>query len=222
MSRRTIFSSIIGAGFLAMMLSVPVGAYDKLTYMTFTGAVQVPGVTLDAGTYQFRIANDTTSRNILQVLSQDGRMVYAMFHTHPDIRMRLTENSVVTFKETPAGMPQAVESLFYGGEYRGYEFVYPKAEPMEAVKIAAQPEITYTPIPVAAVPEAIPEPAPVAEAEPEPAPWPLESEPVTAEPVAVPAAELPKTGSPLPLMALGGLGSLLLGAGARRLRRRLN
>ena len=43
-----------------------------------------------------------------------------------------------------------------------------------------------------------------------------------AEPAVAPAAELPQTASPLPLFAFGGFASLLLGLGAGLLRRRLN
>jgi hypothetical protein len=103
---------------------------DKLTYLTFSKPVQVPGATLDAGTYRFRLTNPETSRNVLQVLSRDGYTVYAMFHTIPDRRSTMTSESTVTFRETPAGIPPAVKSLFYGGELRGYEFVYPKGSLM--------------------------------------------------------------------------------------------
>lgn len=93
------------------------------------------GVTLNAGTYRFRLTNPDTSRNVLQVLSSDGATVYAMFHTIPDSRTSVTEDPFVTFRETPAGVPPAVKSLFYGGEYNGYEFVYPKGICTGALKV---------------------------------------------------------------------------------------
>jgi hypothetical protein len=100
--------------------------YDKLTYLTFSGPVQIPGVTLGAGTYRLRLANPETSRNVLQVLSNDGTIVYAMFHTTPDSRMTVTEESMVTFRETPAGVAPAARSLFYGGEHRGVRVRVPE------------------------------------------------------------------------------------------------
>ena len=216
MPRLSVFASVLVAAFIATMTSAPARAYpftyDKLTYLTFNGPVQIPGVTLDAGTYRFRLANPSTGRNVLQVLSNDGATVYSMFHTIPDSRMEVTEESIVTFKETPTDVPPAVHSLFYGGEHRGYEFVYPKGGPNMVAMMAPQPAITYTPI------EA---PAPEAVADFEP------TEPVTepaAEPVVEPAAPaveptLPKTASPLPLVAFGGLMSLVLGLGAGVARR---
>jgi hypothetical protein len=186
--------------------------YDKLAYLTFNAPVQIPGATLNAGTYRFRLANPDTSRNVLQVLSSDGATVYAMFHTIPDSRTSVSEDPIVTFRETPAGVPPAVKSLFYGGEYNGYEFVYPRGWPIMIARMPPQPPVTYTPYP--AVPEPIePEVAPVAELQPvvEPAIEPLPP----PEPV-----ELPRTASPLPLVAAGGLTSLVVGLGLGLLRRR--
>lgn len=191
--------------------------YDKTAYLTFSAPVQIPGVTLDAGTYWFRLTNPETSRNVLQVLSNDGSTVYAMFHTIPDSRTTLTEEAIVTFRETPEGVPPAVKSLFYGAEYRGYEFVYPKGGPNMIAEFVPQPEITYSKIAAAAVPEpverAVPVPEPVVELVPEP----------VEEPVQTPeAVELPRTASPLPFLAVGGLTSLLAGLGFGLLRRRGN
>lgn len=181
--------------------------YDKLAYLTFSGPVQIPGATLSAGTYRFRLTNPETSRNVLQVLSHDGAIVYSMFHTIPDRRASVTEDPIVTFRETPAGVPPAVRSLFYGGEHRGYEFVYPKGGPIMIAEVAPQPEITYTPYPAAPAPE----PAePEAELVMEPAVEALPQE----------AVELPRTASPLPWMWAGGVASILAGLGLGLVRRR--
>jgi hypothetical protein len=187
--------------------------YDKLAYLTFNAPVQVPGARLNAGTYRFHLTNADTSRNVLQVLSNDGAIVYAMFNTRPDSRTKLTPDAHVTFLETPAGVPPAVRSLFYGHEYGGYEFVYSKGWPNMIPDVVPQPEITYTvePMPVIEPPyeplafEPVAEPAvePVGEPVPEPAP-----------------AELPRTATPLPMVAVGGLASLLAGLGLGLLRRR--
>ena len=120
--------------------------YDKLAYLTFSGSVQVPGVTLTAGTYRFRLTNPDTSRNVLQVLSHDGSTVHAMFQAIPDSRSRRTADPVVSLRETAEGVPPAVKSLFYGGEYRGYEFVYPEGGPNMVAPFVPQPPITYTPL----------------------------------------------------------------------------
>ena len=187
--------------------------YDKLAYLTFNAPVQVPGARLSAGTYRFHLTNPGTSRNVLQVLSNDGAIVYAMFNTIPDSRTKLTPDADVTFLETPAGVPPAVRSLFYGHEYGGYEFVYPKGGPNMVPEAGPQPEITYAGQPI---PDNEPPYEPLA---PEPV-LKLAVEPV-GEPASEPApAELPRTATPLPVIAVGGLASLLVGLGLGLLRRR--
>jgi len=217
---RLFVSGVVVTALVAVMAPAPASGvtHDKLAYLTFSAPVQIPGVTLSAGTYRFHLTNPETSRNVLQVLSNDGSIVYAMFHTMFDSRTSLTEDPFVTFRETPAGVPVAVRSLFYGGEHRGYEFVYPKGGPIMIAEVVPQPEITYTPYPATPAPEPVIEPEaapvepiaePVAEAVPEAEPLP-QPEPV----------ELPRTASPLPLVATGGLASLLVGLGLSLLRRR--
>jgi hypothetical protein len=216
---RLFVSGTVIAAFVALMTPTPASGvtFDKLAYLTFNAPVQIPGATLSAGTYRFHLTNPDTSRNVLQVLSNDGAIVYAMFHTIPDARTSLTEVPVVTFRETPAGVPPAVRTLFYGGEYSGYEFVYPKGGPNMIPEIVPQPEITYAETP-----------APIWEPVIEPAIEPVAPEPVAPEPVVELApefpepvpAELPRTATPLPLVALGGLTSLLAGLGFGLLRRR--
>jgi hypothetical protein len=103
-----------------------IGPFDKLVYLTFSAPVQVPGATLNAGRYRFRLTNAVTSRNVMQVLSNDETTVYAMFNTIQDHREWVTVDPIVTFRETPAGEPPAIKSLFYGDTHNGYEFVYPK------------------------------------------------------------------------------------------------
>jgi len=209
-----LFASAAMVAVLALTTPAPASGatYDKLAYLTFTSQVQIPGVTLSAGTYRFHLANPETSRNVVQVLSNDGTIVYAMFHTIPDSRTALSDEAMVTFRETPAGVPPAVRSLFYGGEYRGYEFVYPKGGPNMIPEEFPQPEITYT---FAAEP--VIEPA-IEFVEPEPPPEPVVEQ--APEPLPGPEPELPRTASPLPLLAVGGLGSLLAGLGLGLRRRR--
>jgi hypothetical protein len=216
MSRFLTFAGLLVATLVLSMAPTPVGAYtyDKLTYLTFSGPVQIPGVTLDTGTYRFRMANPSSGRNVIQVLSHDGTIVHAMFHTMADSRTSVTEEPTVTFRETPVGVAPALKSLFWGGEHAGYEFVYPKGGPDMTVRMPVQPEITYTAMPAVAVAEAVPEEVP------EIAPTtPDELGPIE-EPVAAP--ELPSTASPVPLVGVSGLGALVLALGVGLLRRRFN
>lgn len=225
MSRRIVFLSVIAAVLVALgglMTPTPVRAhtYDKLAYLTFGAPVQVPGATLGAGTYRFRLVNPDSGHRVFQVLSHDGRIVHAMFFTNPDSRMNVTDNPTVTFRETAAGVPPAIRSLFYGGERSGYEFVYAGRPPSMIAPTWPQPPITYTANWSAETSEVTAPELVVSEAETflEPSAEPA------AEPVTVPtpvATELPKTASLLPLVAIGGFTSLFLGLGMGLIRRHL-
>jgi hypothetical protein len=218
----TITRVVLPASLILSMASTPARAYtyDKLTYLTFSVPVQIPSVTLKAGTYRFRLADPASSRQVIQVLSNDASIVYAMFLTMPDSRTTITEESMVTFRETPAGVAPAIKSLFYGGESHGYEFVYPRSGPDMTVKVPVQPEITYTAMPVVKIPaQAMGSAPPVALAPPLSPVLGLslpEYSPVPAAP------ELPRTASPLPLIGLSGLCALILGLGTGMLRRYLD
>src|SRR5947209_5906923 len=79
--------------------ALPVPA-DRATYLTFSAPVSLPRVSLPAGTYLFRFADPMESDSILEVLSQDGKTVYAMMNTIPVTRGESKEETAVTFKET--------------------------------------------------------------------------------------------------------------------------
>lgn len=211
-------SLAVMAALIAVMTPAPVNGattYDKLAFLSFNGPVQIPGATLSAGTYRFRLTNPDTSRNVLQVLSNDGAIVYGMFNTIPDTRASLTNEATMTFWETPVGVPPAMRSLFYGGEYRGYEVLYPEGGPNMIAPDVSQPEITFTTTPAPALqPEPVIEPA----YEPLPPAAPAFDPQPVVKPAGEPAQTLPRTASPLPFFAAGGLVSLLAGLALRRRR----
>lgn len=108
--------------------------WNKRTFLTFSGPVQVPGVTLPAGTYTFEIANPDTTRHVIRVSSQDGTKTYGMFMTIPNDRMEPPDDNVVMFAERPAGIPQAIQVWYYPGDRVGEEFVYPKDQAARIAK----------------------------------------------------------------------------------------
>src|SRR5580765_6705209 len=76
---------------------------NKRTLFTFSGAVDMPGVALPAGQYEFTIANPDTSRNVIQVRSRDGKKSYGMFLTHSAERATAANDAQVRFMEASAG-----------------------------------------------------------------------------------------------------------------------
>jgi len=202
---------------------------DKRTYFTFNQPVALPGMTLPAGTYMFRIANPDTSRNVIQVANKQGTESFALLHTVQATRPDAPKDSEIRFRETAAGSPPAVGTYWYMGERTGYEFIYSKAE-LEALNRIAQPaaEVSFTETessvnvpPLAESSDVVNgEGLPDAEsqiAQAEQAPAPAQSEPVGPRPEASTRDRLPQTASPLALLLLGGIATA--GFGVKLLRK---
>jgi hypothetical protein len=135
-----------GAALLAVGLAPSAQADDftKLTLLTFSGPVEVPGMTLPAGTYRFQLADPTTGRRVVKVSDKDGTKTYGMFISRPNQRMTPSNRPVVMFKETAAGAPPAVQVWFYPGETYGYEFAYPHDQALRIAKANHQPVLAYS------------------------------------------------------------------------------
>jgi len=103
---------------------------DRLTYVTFSGPVSIPGKTLPAGTYTFRLADSPSDRHIVQVFDKDQTKLFATLLAVPADRVEAEGDPVITFKETPSDRPPAVHYWYYSGERSGNEFVYPRNQAM--------------------------------------------------------------------------------------------
>src|SRR5262245_42528380 len=127
----------------AMMLciapSLRADEYNKLTYLTFSGPVQVPGAVLPAGTYTFKLADPDGGRRVIQIWDKDAKQLITTLLTIPDQMMEAKDEPVVLFSERPAGEPQAVKAWFYPSERAGYEFVYPKNQAMKIAQANHSP-----------------------------------------------------------------------------------
>jgi hypothetical protein len=199
--------------------------WNKKTVMTFAQPVEIPGQVLPAGTYTFKLADSLSDRHIVQVFNADGTQIIATVLAINNYRLKSTGDTVLKFAERSGDSPEALKAWFFPGDNFGQEFVYPKQravqlavasnEPVPAIAIEttdlkAAPIVAVTPeqkeVPVAQVIETAP---PVAEVK-TPAP----------APVVAPVAEtkqLPKTASPVPLIALLGLASLGIAFTLKRL-----
>ena len=104
---------------------------DKRTFFTFSGPIALPGATLPAGRYIFRIVDTTSSRKVIQVLSDDGKKPFVMANTIPDQRRDAPKDATVAFYETSRGTPAALKTWWYPGETTGYQFIYPRAQAKE-------------------------------------------------------------------------------------------
>ncbi len=216
--------AVLCMGVLFAVLPAAADSWDKKTTVTFSGPVALPGMTLPAGTYVFKLMNSASDRHIVQVFNEDQDHLYTTILAIPNYRLTPTDQTVLNFNEAAPGKPVAVRAWFYPGDNFGQEFVYPKEE---ATELAV---VTHEPVPEAAIkPAETPQELlkePVKEITPEkqeveiaqaPAPAP---EPVAEAPAPAPAPELPKTASPVPLAGLLGLASLGLSGLLKAVNRR--
>ena len=98
---------------------------SERTFLTFSGAVEMPGVTLQPGTYVFKLA-DTPTRNVVQVWDRDEKNMIGHWLFAQAERPQVSGETVVMFKETREGTTPAVQYWYFPGERIGKEFVYPK------------------------------------------------------------------------------------------------
>jgi len=218
---------------VAFSTSAKADETNRKTVITFSGPVEIPGVHLQgygilpAGTYVFKILDSQSDRHIVQIFSKDELTVYATILAIPNYRLKATDKTVITFRERPAGQPEALRAWFYPGRTWGEEFVYPKARALVLAKESNTP-VLFTPAEIAPeVTVAIKTPAepvvialvqaPVMAIQPSGQEIEI-AQVVTAPPVVLAQnepASLPATGSSLPLMALLGMlalaGALSLG-----------
>jgi hypothetical protein len=108
--------------------------WNKKTFLTFSGPVQVPGVTLPAGTYTFKLADLSGNRHVVQVFDKAEKKIFATILAIPNQRLDPSDKPVVLFSERPVGSPQAVKVWYYPGETIGNEFVYPRTQAMAIAK----------------------------------------------------------------------------------------
>ena len=99
---------------------------DKRVIFHFSAPVTLPGVTLPAGSYLFRVP--TPNRNIIQVLSPDATKIYGTFFAIAAHSRAVPEKPEVRFMETSTKMPHAIRTWWYPADSTGFEFIYPKQQ----------------------------------------------------------------------------------------------
>jgi LPXTG-motif cell wall-anchored protein len=193
--------------------------WNQRTVMTFSDDVQVPGATLPAGTYVFRLRDSQSDRCTVQILNERENHMYATVLAIPDYHDTAPDKTLVSFYEAPAGQPMPIKAWFYPGDKYGREFVYRKHEaaliaaaakqtvPSEETygtvasseTQAAQPAVAEQPAPEQATPAPV-TPAPVSQeqattevTEPQPAPVTQSAEVTTDSTVTTEPAPQPNT-----------------------------
>ena len=144
MTRGRLIRTLCGVA-VSVVLTAAIAAgqtFDKRTIFTFSQPIALPGVTLPAGEYVFRLVDTTTSRMAIQVLSKDETKAYALLLSIPEIRRDASGKPEVRFMETAKGHPNAVKTWWYPQETTGYEFIYPKSQARALAKEVSEPILT--------------------------------------------------------------------------------
>lgn len=108
--------------------------WNQKTVFTFSGPVEIPGQTLPAGTYVFKLANSHSSRHIVQVFNKEEDRIFGTFLAIPHYQHRPSDKPIIKFDERAAGSPQAIKAWVFPGHNYGHEFVYPKNEALALAK----------------------------------------------------------------------------------------
>jgi hypothetical protein len=173
----------------------------------------------------FKLLDSLSNRNIVQVFNADETKIFTTILAIPNYRLEPSEETILRFDERPRERPEALRAWFYPGDNFGQEFVYPKSRALQLAEITHQPVLSTKEKPIetpeelkqAEVIEITPKVAPVQEVETKPTVGEADRTTIPEldgpRILEAPVEELPKTASPLPLMALAGLLSL----GAARL-----
>jgi hypothetical protein len=193
--------------------------FNRTTKVTFSAPVELPTMTLPAGTYTFRLTDSTSDRHVVQVFDADGTKLVTMLHAIPAKRLETSEETVITFRETPALATPPIRFWYYPNDQMGQEFAYPRERAQAIANAIGEPVLAIDDDEIVRV-----EPAPAAAPVVEPAPVTVPDTPVAppdttvAQPEPTPMApeRLPQTAGELPLVGLIGLlalgGALLMRA----------
>jgi hypothetical protein len=127
---------------LCFALAVPAlqaSVWNQKTVFTFNEPVEVPGRVLAPGTYVFKLADNESDRNVVQVYSNNQKHLLGTFLAIPDYRLKTPGKPIINFSERAAGSPEAVRAWFYPGDNYGHEFVYPRTEATKLAKVNNEP-----------------------------------------------------------------------------------
>ena len=205
--------------------------YERVTKLTFSAPVELPGMILPAGTYTFRLVDSDSTRHVVNVYDADDEKHIHTVFAMPARRVDISDETVITFKETALAAPLPIRYWYYPADHMGQEFAYDRGRALEIAAATGESVLaidgeeitrveapavvtTTTPVPVVVeTPEVEVEVEPVQPVVIEPEVEVQPVQPVVIEPVQpvqpmMPVAtsgELPDTASPLPLVGLVGL-----------------
>jgi hypothetical protein len=128
MFNRKMLHALAGIVLLGVLATSSTGAFGnakRTTYFTFNKAVQLPGVSLSAGTYIFELADPNQSLDIVRVMSRDRSAVYLTAFTRIVERpMNKKMDAAIVLGESSPHNPPQIKAWYPYGERRGRQFIY--------------------------------------------------------------------------------------------------
>lgn len=110
--------AILGSG------AIFAGDYNEKTIVSFAAPVEIPGHSLPAGTYVFKILDTSTENNVMQVFDSTESHLIATFLAIPDYALGVSEKTVIMFEERPSDTPEAARAVFCKGDHYVRQLVY--------------------------------------------------------------------------------------------------
>ena len=111
-------------------------AQDRATTVEFKSATRLPGITLQPGTYVFRLGPPATKQNVVEVYSADGTKKIATLLTVDYATPPAADATTVIFEKTN---PPVLRAWYFPGETVGREFVYAEDEAKTIYTTASTP-----------------------------------------------------------------------------------
>ena len=126
MLRKSLFAVCAIAFLFAGQAAAQDSNVNQRTYFTFSAPIELPGKTLPAGTYLFKLVDSPSNRHVVQVLGKDEKQIHATILAIPAQRMEPSDEPEVRFMEAAASQPAPIKTWWFPGRTIGHEFIYPK------------------------------------------------------------------------------------------------
>ncbi len=136
-------AGVVAAAAMLPLAAQAQGPVNQDTYFTFSAPVELPGVTLPAGRYLFKLVDSPSNRHVVRVTSDDRKQLFATILAIPSYSVsKPTDEPEIRFMEGPENAPHAVKLWIYPGRSTGHEFIYPREQALRLARATGQPVLT--------------------------------------------------------------------------------
>jgi hypothetical protein len=118
--------------------------WDRRTDITLSGPVEIPGKVLAPGTYVFKLMDDSTNRNIVQIWNEDQTRLETLILAVPTYRLNPPAIPIVEFGENAPAAPPPIKGWVFPGAEFGWEFVFPRSQAVKIAKASNQNILSTT------------------------------------------------------------------------------